>query len=169
MEKWGTRLYGDPCRACSFSWSLSPDEAVEVVRGVPERYALCLAGTTGHERHADLGWTPVGHTSHVADNLRNWAERLAGAYLAGVTEVPGYDQDLLARARRYDELSIQGALWSLEWAAAGWVDIVTSALAAGVVLSHAGRGRQTAEDVARNNCHDAHHHLWDIERILAAV
>jgi hypothetical protein len=42
------------------------------------------------------------------------------------------------------------------------------ALARGVVLQHATRGAQRAEDVARNNAHDAHHHLWDIDRILRA-
>jgi hypothetical protein len=36
------------------------------------------------------------------------------------------------------------------------------------VLRHATRGAQRAEDVARNNAHDAHHHLWDIDRTLRA-
>ena len=31
------------------------------------------------------------------------------------------------------------------------------------------RGAQRAEDVARNNAHDAHHHLWDINRTLGPV
>ncbi|HEX3193326.1 MAG TPA: hypothetical protein VHS30_26480 [Streptosporangiaceae bacterium] len=26
-----------------------------------------------------------------------------------------------------------------------------------------------SEDVARNNAHDAHHHLWDIDRTLRAA
>jgi hypothetical protein len=43
------------------------------------------------------------------------------------------------------------------------------ALARGVVLQHATRGAQRAEDVARNNAHDAHHHLWDIDRTLRAA
>jgi hypothetical protein len=42
------------------------------------------------------------------------------------------------------------------------------ALARAVVLWHATRGAQRAEDVARNNAHDAHHHLWDIDRTLRA-
>lgn len=45
------------------------------------------------------GMGPAAYVSHVADNLRIWSERLAGARLAGVTGVPGYDQDLLAQAR----------------------------------------------------------------------
>ncbi|MFC3987986.1 hypothetical protein [Actinoplanes siamensis] len=34
-------------------------------------------------------------------------------------------------------------------------------------LHHVTRGVQRAADVARNNCHDAYHHLWDIRMILA--
>jgi hypothetical protein len=137
------------------------------MRAAPDSYASQLAGGTGRERHPDLAWTTAAYVSHVTDNLRTWAERLAGGYLAGDLEVPGYDPDLLARARHYDEVSLAGALWSLRWAVAAWTQSVEQALADGVVLRHATRGTQTAEDVARNNTHDARHHLWDIDRILA--
>ncbi|WP_354637652.1 hypothetical protein [Kitasatospora camelliae] len=43
---------------------------------------------------------------------------------------------------------------------------MTAALAGGIVLRHAARGVQRTEDVARNNAHDGHHHVWDVERIL---
>jgi hypothetical protein len=125
VEKWGAGLYGDPCRECGFGWKLSPAQAVASVQAVPDSYARRLAGATGRERHPDLAWTAAAYVSHVTDNLRTWAERLAGGYLAGDLAVPG-----------------------------------------GVVLQHATRGAQRAEDVARNNAHDAHHHLWDIDRIL---
>ena len=59
-----------------------------------------LAGATGRERHPDLAWTTAAYVSHVTDNLRTWAERLAGGYLAGDLAVPGYDPDLLSRATR---------------------------------------------------------------------
>jgi hypothetical protein len=105
----------------------------------------------------------------VADNLRAWAEGLAAGTRSGIrVKVPGYDPDLLAKARRYDRICPDAALWSLERAVSAWVDAVTDALARDVVLLHAARGVQRAEDVARNNAHDAYHHVWDIERILAA-
>jgi hypothetical protein len=69
--------------------------------------------------------------------------------------------------RHYDELSLAGVLWSLRWAATAWADAAQQALAAGVTLQHATRGPQRTEDVTRNNAHDAHHHLWDITRILS--
>jgi hypothetical protein len=166
VERWGAGLYGDPCRDCGFDWRLTPSDAVAALRATPDAYAGRLAGATGRERHPDLSWTAAGYVCHVTDNLRAWSERLAGAYLAGATEVPGYDPDLLAEARHYTGIALAGALWSLRWAAAGWAEAVETALAAGVVLRHATRGAQRAEDVARNNAHDAHHHLWDVDRIL---
>ena len=59
------------------------------------------------------------------------------------------------------------AAWSSGLAAATWVEVVGRALDQNVELQHATRGTQTAADVARNNCHDAHHHLWDITQISA--
>jgi hypothetical protein len=48
-----------------------------------------------------------------------------------------------------------------------WVLATEAALAAGIVLQHASRGTQSSDDVSRNNAHDAYHHLWAVERILA--
>ncbi|HXQ55287.1 MAG TPA: hypothetical protein VOA19_05700, partial [Actinomycetes bacterium] len=59
-----------------------------------------------------------------------------------------------------DQLALAGALWLLGWAARAWVESVEASLVAGVVLRHAARGALRAEDVARNNAHDAFHHLW---------
>ena len=166
MEKWGATLYGNPCRDCGFGWDLTPAAAVASVRAMPEAYVERLAEATGSERHPDLTWSTTGYVCHVTDNLRTWSERLAGGYLDQALVVPGYDPDLLAQARNYSEISLAAALWSLRWAVTAWVEAVESALAAQVVLQHATRGPQRAEDVARNNAHDASHHLWDVERTL---
>ncbi|MET9832809.1 hypothetical protein ABZ078_26700 [Streptomyces sp. NPDC006385] len=72
--------------------------------------------------------------------------------------MPGYDQGLLGRARFYNDVALAGGLWSLERAADAWVDSVSAALEAHVVLEHTERGIQRAEDVAHNNAHDAAQH-----------
>lgn len=166
MEPWGASLYGDPCRECGFEWQLTPRDAIRVVEMLPERSRLLLSGRTGRERHPDLAWTPAAYLSHIADNLRNWAERVAGARLSPAATAPGYDPDLMAAARCYNEIVLAAAQWSLEHAAAAWTESITAALEDKVVLRHATRGIQRAEDIARNNAHDGHHHLWDIHRIL---
>ena len=164
VESWGAELYGDPCRECG--GSVGPWEAVRLVEELPSRCRELLAGCTGRERCAGLAWTPSAYVAHVGDNLRIWAERLAGAWLSGEVAVSGYDADLLARARGYDSVGLAGALWSLERAVVDWSASVTAALRAGVVLRHAGRGPQRAEDVVRDNAHDGHHHVWDVGRIV---
>lgn len=165
MDKWGAALYGNPCRSCGFDWDVTPERAVESVRLAPAGYRRAVAGSAGTERHPDLGWTSTGYVAHVGDNLRIWAAYLAGARLGGDTRVSGYDPDLVGQGRRYDALTLPGALWSLERATAEWAGSVLDALRTAVVLDHATRGEQTAADIARNGAHDVHHHLWDIGRI----
>lgn len=169
METWGAGLYGQPCRDCGWSWETTPDDAVEDVRELPALVHGLLAGRTGLERHPELTWSAGEYVCHVGDNLRLWAERIAGRLAGDDGVVGGYDPDELARARRYEAIRLAAALWSLRRAAEDWVDVLVPALARGLVLSHATRGAQTAADVALNNAHDAHHHVWDIGRCLASA
>jgi hypothetical protein len=164
MDSWGAALYGDPCRECGFDWSLSVAGALDLVADVPRTYTALLAGSDGSQRHPDLEWTAGGYVCHVTDNLRIWAERLAGAALGDARPVPTYDADRLGRARCYDLIPVAGALWSLERAAEGWGQALELAIEQHVVLRHAGRGEQRVADVARNNAHDAYHHGWDVRR-----
>ncbi len=166
MQAWGAARYGDPCRECGFEWRLDPADAVGLVADIPDAYDERLADATGRERHPDLDWSVTAYVCHATDNLRIWAERLAGAVDGEDLTVAGYDADALAAARRYPDVSLAGALWSLRWAAEAWVEIADEALTDQVVLDHDERGPQRAQDVARNNAHDAYHHLWDVSRIL---
>ena len=123
--------------------------------GMPDAYATRLADATGQERHPDLTWTTAAYVSHVTDNLRTWAGRLAGGYLAGVFEVPGYDPDLLSQACHYNEISLAGALWSLRWAVDGWA-IPWKRPGLTLVLHQATRGVQGAEDVGHETTPTTH-------------
>jgi hypothetical protein len=164
VNEWARARYGDPCRECSFSWSISPDEAAGIVAAAPDRFAGALKGHDPSSRHPGLGWSARGYVCHVGDNLRIWAERMAGAALGGDTSVAGYDNDLLATARVYESVSIEGALWSLRRAAEEWAEAFAMAMEKDVVFIHRDRGEQTLTDVARTNAHDAFHHEWDIRR-----
>lgn len=166
MSQWGPTTYGDPCRECGFSWSASLEESVSVIEAAPDTFSELVAGADGSERLPRLSWPLVAYVSHVADNLRIWAERLAGLAVGDDGPVAPYDQDLLAEARRYSELSLAGALWSLDRASADWTGAVARAEGAGVTLVHPDRGPQSLLDVARSNAHDTCHHGWDVRRIL---
>ncbi len=167
MDAWGRSLYGDPCRECGFSWSTSRDEAVGMIEALPFLYAKLLAGATGKERHSDLSWSATAYVCHVADNLRIWAERLAGAAAGSDGSVGAYDNDLLAKARAYELIPLVAAQWSLRRAVDDWLAIVTASATSGVILRHPERGGLTLDDVACANAHDATHHGWDIQRTLA--
>jgi hypothetical protein len=166
MGTWGRSVYGDPCRECGFDWSISRDDAVALIGEAPVRYTDMLRGRDGSERHPDLGWSAGAYVCHVTDNLRIWAERLAGFALGATGDVATYDNDLLAQARAYEGVPIQGSLWSLGRASYDWMEAFSLAVDKGVVLLHPERGEQSTLDVARSNAHDVYHHEWDIRRSL---
>ncbi len=151
-----------------FDWSLAPAEAVSLIADAPQEVERRVRTARGDERRSGSGWSVSEYVSHVGDNLRNWAERLQAARLSGVQEVVGYDPDELSRVRGYGAIPLQVAVWSLRVSSEMWVPVMRAALAERVVLSHASRGRQRAEDIACNNGHDFFHHLWDIDQILLA-
>ncbi|NKY12477.1 DinB family protein [Cellulomonas hominis] len=166
MEQWGAALYGEPCRECGYVWDRTPQEAVHAVEDVPGRFAAVLVTAPEPLWHPGLGWSTAGYLRHVADNLEIWAYRLDAARVDGRTATQGYDPDELARVRDYRHATVGASLLALRRAVPGWADAVGAALAEGVVLDHATRGPQRAQDVARNNAHDALHHLHDVRRIV---
>jgi hypothetical protein len=168
MDTWAGNLYGEPCRGCGFSFSTGLDESLAYVAAAPEEYSALLAGAAGSERHPDLQWSVGSYACHVADNVRIWAERLAGS-AAGAKLVGSYDENLLAAARSYPEVPLQAALWSLRRARGDWQAAVEGLPLEGVVLVHRERGEMHLDDVARAVAHDTFHHAWDIRRSLAAV
>ena len=166
MSEWAVALYGDPCRGCGYRWTIGNGDAVIMVSEVPATFGRVLAGATGKERHPDLAWSASAYVSHVADNLRIWAERLAGVTAGAPPDVGGYDQDGLAEARGYQHIPLQAAQWSLSRSVAGWLQAVGQARTHGIVLIHPERGGQSLSDVVLANAHDAFHHRLDIERSL---
>jgi len=164
---WGANLYGDPCRQCGYDWSITLEDALVLMATTPARYAALVGDSDGSERHPDLGWSVGAYVCHVTDNLRIWAERLAGSALSGEKNVYSYDENLLAQARAYEQVPVAGALWSLQHAVNDWIEAVDLARWKHVTLIHPERGEQTPLDVIRTNTHDAYHHEWDIRRSLA--
>jgi hypothetical protein len=165
---WWVEQYGDPCRECGFVWSQSAADAIERAEAVPARLAALLDGRTGAERFPDATWSAKAYVFHVADNFRIFAERLEGVAAGGSTALAAYDQDELAAARRYEEMSVESALWSVGTAAAAWATASRFALSQPTEFLHAERGHLTAAEVVRGPAHDAVHHCWDVTRATGA-
>ena len=166
MNDWGASLYGDPCRECGFSWAMSMPDAVSLVAELPFVYGTLLADRSGHEQHPGLRWSVTEYVSHVADNLRIWAERLMGVVGGAPPLVADYDENELAQARHYQGIPMPAAMWSLARSVDDWLEAVETSPDSGVVLVHPERGELTLSDVVLSNAHDARHHQWDIERTL---
>lgn len=165
---WAVATFGDPCRQCGFSWGMTRDEALRLVATLPTRYREATATASGEERIPDLSWNVTQYVSHVVDNLRMSGERIVEALESGDHRVTAFDPDALAIARRYDRVKLAGALWSLDNSVAAWTTAMSRGFERDLVLQHEVRGEQTVGETAVANAHDAHHHAWDVERILAA-
>lgn len=165
MSPWGRRVYGELCRECGFSWKIKRTEAELLIAGLHGRLAEVLADASGTERHPALEWPVTSYVAHIGDNLRIWAERLAGITLGGSLAITAYDQDALARARTYESLSLAGVLWTLEHSVRDWLEAAATAPSQ-LLMNHPDRGELSLEDIIRSNAHDARHHEWDIRRTL---
>jgi hypothetical protein len=169
MSQVQIHFYGDPCRSCGYGWHRASDSLLADVLELERTYRRVLDGVPGTARHPELTWCASAYVLHVADNLRIHGERMAGAAAGG--EPPVFDQpnqDELSELRMYEKVPIEGALWSLDSVLAPYVAAYLAAAATHVELPHPVRGTQVAIDVLRGNVHDAHHHAWDLGRIVVA-
>ena len=166
MDTWGAALYGEPCRECGFTWSAGLAATVLLMEGIPDSIDELVKEAAGTEGLPDLGWNVSGYIAHMTDNTRIWSERLIAVARGADPHVVPYDPDLLAESRRYNEVALVGARWSLRNAVDTWLQAVTEADLASVVLLHSERGAMELFDVVASNAHDAHHHRWDLTRIL---
>ena len=166
MTTWGAGFYGEPCRECGYSWAISPEEATALILDAPRCYAALLDGADGSERRPDLTWSVTMYVEHVADNLRNWAERIVSAVAAGQTALRPTDQDVVAAARAYETMPLATALWSLGHSANIWADAMAASAGRDIVFAHPTRGQQPLAELVLTVAHDTAHHEWDIRRSL---
>ena len=166
MDNWGAALYGDPCGQCGFKWGTGQAELASMMRSVPNSIDELVHGATGVERLPVLGWNVSGYIAHMTDNTRIWAERLVAVARGADPHVVAYDDNLLAEARRYNDVALQGATWSLRIAVESWLSAVEEADRPGFLVLHSERGAMGISDVVAANAHDSYHHHRDLKRIL---
>jgi hypothetical protein len=165
MADFGPDLYGQPCRECGFSWDIAAPDAAALIADAPARYRELTQGFEGSEQPPGASWTVAGYVAHVADNVRIWAERLAGLARGDGRVVP-YDQDALAEVRSYRALPLVAVLFSFERAAADWAAIWDEvADRDDLVLEHPEMGAQPMRGVIALVAHDVAHHAWDVGRV----
>ncbi len=166
MDTWGAPLYGEPCRQCGFTWATGLVGMVSIMRAIPDSIDELVSGATGVEGLPELAWNVSGYIAHMTDNTRIWAERLIAVARGADPHVVAYDDNLLAEARRYNDIALPGATWSLRMAVESWLRAVEEADRPGFVVLHSERGAMEISDVVASNVHDSYHHRWDLTRIL---
>lgn len=137
-----------------------------LMRDLPDSVDDLVTNATGTERLLELGWNVSGYVAHMTDNTRIWSERVVAVARGADAHVVPYDPDLLAEARHYNDVALQGAQWSLRRAVEGWLRAMDDAASANVVMLHSERGAMDLADVVASNAHDSRHHCWDLARIL---
>jgi hypothetical protein len=151
------------CPECGFSWTTDVEDAIVMVGESPDQFAHVLGMVDPIAPIRADAWSPKEYLWHMVDVLRIGTERLWSLRVDPDGGVPSWDENELARVRRYGELSSTVGMMAYVNAAEDWV---TAARAAPpeARTTHSDLGTISAEEVIRRNAHEAQHHLLDIEQ-----
>jgi len=108
-------------------------------------------------------WSASLYLWHLVDLLRISNERLLTLINDPGRGITGFDENALAEARRYEQLSTAVGLISLRMAARDWAETVRHAPDE-VTVSHPELGVLGALEIIRRTAHEVHHHVMDIDR-----
>jgi len=108
-------------------------------------------------------WSASMYVWHLVDVLRIGTERLFTLAHDPGRGITCWDENALAEARRYRQLSPGVGLIVLRSAAQEWAEAASKAPAEAMVR-HPEFGDLGAVEIIRRNAHEVHHHLMDINR-----
>ncbi len=156
------------CSECGFDWSLTPEQAHEIVTPAPTRYGSLLHSRLklATRKPAPEIWSPSAYVWHVADAIGIWAERLKGILGDSHSAIVPFDQDELAEVRGYEQLSPLVGLWALERRAGDWRAVLEEAGLKDVDFVHPEFGPWSVRRLLRYIAHEVSHHELDIKRGL---
>jgi len=158
----GSKPQAAHCSDCGFDWSMSSDEAILLVEAAPDRYSAMLANGAGPPSEDATQWSATGYLWHVVDVIRLGTERLWALTLDSASGVPGWDEEALAAARRYEQQSLIVGLRALAVAVDEWIGAAREAPPSAEV-SHPVFGTMSTHDSVLRNAHEVRHHARDIE------
>src|SRR5215470_15373026 len=111
------------CAECGFDWQLARQDAIDLVAQVPD--AATAAITRIHDPTDRTGdrWSAAMYLWHLVDVLRIGTERLLTLTHDPARGITCWDENALAEARRYQQLSPAVGLIMLRSAAEAWTTI----------------------------------------------
>ncbi len=162
-----------PCSECGFDWELDVRGVVACIAGAPGAFRRAIDGIEPARlsgRAHTTEWSPVEYLAHVGDALGWYATRVGQVLSGDGPLAPGPDWDALVDEHARTGLSARGALDMLD-EVAGALGRALGRLApdrwdaAGVAPDG---GARSVAALARRAAHEAHHHLFDLRRLLGA-
>lgn len=163
------------CAECGYEWGGSPEDAVVVIGGFPDRLSRLLAGLglgDGDDRlRARPGvdvWSPLEYLAHTRDAIGWYAGRINRVVNEDRPTLEPFDWDAHTAAQRYHDRRLDDVLASVRATCAGLAAELGSVTAwAREGIGSDGSARTVAQ-LADRAAHEAQHHLRDIEQGLTA-
>ena len=151
------------CAECGFDWQLAHQDGIDLVAQVPDAAAAALTRIRDPTQRSGDRWSASMYLWHLVDGLRINTERLLTLTHDRVCGIPCWDENALAAARRYQQLSPAVGLIVLRQAAQEWVAAAVAA-PADIQVRHPRFGVLGAVEIIRRSAHEVHHHLMDISQ-----
>lgn len=152
------------CVECGFNWSETAYQTLvgQCVRNVAV-FGAVMSRIDPIESVAPGLWSASRYVWHTVDVLRFGTERLWTLGADPTFGVPAWDENDLAEARAYDDLSPVVGLIALIEAARVWREAAMEA-PEDVTTAHPEAGQISSFEVVQRNAHEVCHHLWDVQR-----
>jgi hypothetical protein len=161
---------------------MTAHEAVAVIAGLGasyrerlERFATEARSRDGPDlirvRPSPEVWCALEYTAHMRDVIDFYMDRIERILREDRPALPAADFASIAEASRYRDEDVNAVLDALDHrstAASVWLGRLEARDWARVGLGSEG-GERTALVLARRLAHDGHHHLMDLEKILATL
>jgi hypothetical protein len=144
---------------------MSSDEAIKLVEAASDRYSEMLADGAGPRSDDPKQWSATGYLWHVVDVIRLGTERLWTLTLDAPSGIPGWDEEALAAARRYEQLAPIVGLRALDVAVGDWVRAARETPPSAEVM-HPAFGAISTHDAIVRNAHEIQHHARDIAQAI---
>jgi hypothetical protein len=151
------------CAECGFDWEITRQDAVDMVAQLPRAATAAITGIPDPVRRTGDRWSASMYLWHLVDVLRIGTERLLALTHDPDRGIPCWDENALAEARRYQQLSPAVGLIVLQSATPAWITAATAA-PDDVQVRHPRFGGLGTVDIIRRSAHEVHHHLMDINR-----
>ena len=173
-------MSGWVCPECGLDYdTIAPTDTPVAIRSYPRRFRelIIRPDQEGDDpldvvrRKPDTStWSALEYTAHVRDLCGEMAEAIRRMNVEDNPTIDFADPDALAAKERYNEQDPEAVLNGLSERAERLAKVLESVKGDGWTRTGAFPwGERDILTMARNAVHEGHHHLRDVERVLAAT